>query len=87
MTVEVRLHSRDELQRSTLARDHRFAEHLELPLRSDDGNTSYVVAWMNGHPVGHLNLRWLGSGNPQVRTHMADSPELSQLSVWRSIGE
>jgi RimJ/RimL family protein N-acetyltransferase len=80
--VEVTIHSRDELQRSTLARDHRFAEHLKLPLLADDGNTSYVVAWMNGLPIGHLNLRWQGSANRRVRTHMSDSPELSQLSVW-----
>jgi RimJ/RimL family protein N-acetyltransferase len=82
MTVEVTIHGRDELQRSTLARDPRFAEHLELPLQADDGNTSYVVAWMTGLPVGHLNLRWQGSDNPQVHTHMTNSPELSQLSVW-----
>ena len=82
MTVEVTIHSRDELRRSKLARDPRFAEHLQLPLHADDGNTSYVVAWMNGLPVGHLNMRWQGSNSPQVRAHMAASPELSQLSVW-----
>lgn len=80
--VQVEIHTRGELTRSVSARDPRFAEHLQLPLQADDGDTSYVVAWMNGIPVGHLNLRWRGSDNPQVQTHITDAPELCQLSVW-----
>lgn len=62
--------------------DPRFAEHLRLPLIADDGNTTFLIAWIGLQPVGHLNLKWNGDKEPQVRAHVADTPELNGISVW-----
>lgn len=45
------------------------------------GKGSYLLAWQNGVPVGHLLIKWEGSG-PQVNEHLADVPELNAIGVW-----
>jgi len=46
------------------------------------GETSYVIAWEEDIPVGHLNLIWGGSEQAEVRRHIKDCPELSAIWVW-----
>ena len=46
-----------------------------------DGKGSYLVAWQNGVPVGHLLIKWKGSGT-QVGKYLPDVPELNAIGVW-----
>ena len=45
------------------------------------GKSSYLIAWQNGVPVGHLNLKWEGSGT-QVSQYLPGTPELNAIGVW-----
>jgi len=51
-------------------------------LLTDDGNTTFLIAFAGSEPVGHLNLRWLGTNEAEVRAYVTETPELSQISVW-----
>lgn len=46
------------------------------------GKSSYLIAWQDQQPVGHLYLRWDGSSQPVVKEFIEDTPELSAISVW-----
>lgn len=54
------------------------------------GKSSYLIAWQNGVPMGHLNLKWEGSDQPSVEQYLTDTPELNAIGVWppekRSLG-
>jgi GNAT superfamily N-acetyltransferase len=78
----VRALDRDEVQGLSASQDPRFVEHVQLPVLTDDDNTTFLIAWAGSEPVGHLNLRWLGNKEPEVRAYVAETPELSQISVW-----
>jgi GNAT superfamily N-acetyltransferase len=43
-------------------------------------SSTYLVAWRDGTPVGHLNLRWR-SAEPAVRLELGDAPEINALGV------
>lgn len=45
------------------------------------GRGSYLIAWQNGIPVGHLLIKWRGSGT-QVSKYLTDTPELNAVGVW-----
>jgi len=47
-----------------------------------EGKSSYLVAWQNGTPVGHLDIKWSGSSQPVVKEFIDKTPELSAISVW-----
>jgi GNAT superfamily N-acetyltransferase len=53
----------------------RFAEQRS-------GESSYLVSWLSGRPVGHLNLRWYGSRSPTVAVRLDRCPEINALGVW-----
>jgi ribosomal protein S18 acetylase RimI-like enzyme len=57
----------------------RFHEQRFAEQRS--GRSSYLVAWLGGHPVGHLNLRWVGSVLPEVVRVVRGAPEINALGV------
>jgi GNAT superfamily N-acetyltransferase len=78
----IRSFDRAEVQGLPTSQDPRFAEHVELPVLANDGNTTFLSAWVGSEPVGHLNLRWLGNKEPEVRAYVTQTPELSQISVW-----
>ena len=44
-------------------------------------NLSFFVAWLNGNPVGHALVRWLGPRNETVRKDYPDCPEIYRLRV------
>lgn len=75
-------YDRDGLLGLPVSQDPRFAEHVQPPVLSDDGNTTFLIAWAGAEPVGHLNLKWLGNEEPEVQAYVAKTPELSQISVW-----
>ncbi|GJQ60925.1 MAG: GNAT family N-acetyltransferase [Candidatus Scalindua sp. AMX11] len=46
-------------------------------------NISFLVAWLNDHPVGHALVRWEGPREVTVRREYADCPEIYRLRVLK----
>ena len=46
-------------------------------------NLSFFVAWLNGDPVGHALVRWLGPRDETVRKDHPDCPEIYRLRVLK----
>ncbi len=44
---------------------------------------SFFVAWLNGNPVGHALVRWLGPREKRVRRNYPDCPEIYRLKVLK----
>lgn len=44
---------------------------------------SFFVAWLNGNPVGHALVRWLGPRDETVRKSYPDCPEIYRLRVLK----
>ena len=44
---------------------------------------SFFVAWLNGNPVGHALVRWLGPREETVRKNYPDCPEIYRLRVLK----
>lgn len=53
------------------------------------GESVYLIAWQDGVPVGHLELRWAGTARREVARLLAGVPVLSDIQVhpdWQSRG-
>ncbi|WP_322768829.1 GNAT family N-acetyltransferase [Frankia sp. Cr1] len=50
--------------------------------RQLDGVGTYLTAWRDGVPAGHLEIRWRGCDAASVQQAVADCPELNALGVW-----
>ncbi len=48
---------------------------------------SFFVAWLNGNPVGHALVRWLGPREEQVRKDYPNCPEIYRLKVLKEFRE
>ncbi len=46
-------------------------------------NISFFVAWLNGNPVGHALVRWLGPRDEMVRKDYQNCPEIYRLRVLK----
>ncbi|MEU6217988.1 GNAT family N-acetyltransferase [Streptomyces sp. NPDC047022] len=46
------------------------------------GEGTYLVAWAEGRPVGHAEVRWGGCDAPEVRAARPGCPEINGLAVW-----
>ena len=44
---------------------------------------SFFVAWLNGNPVGHALVRWLGPRDETVRKNYPDCPEIYRVRVLK----
>jgi len=44
---------------------------------------SFFIARLNGHPVGHALVRWLGPRDETVRKEYPDCPEIYRLRVLK----
>ncbi len=44
---------------------------------------SFFVAWLNGNPVGHASVRWLGPREKTVQKSYPDCPEIYRLRVLK----
>jgi GNAT superfamily N-acetyltransferase len=44
---------------------------------------SFFVAWLNGNPVGHALVRWLGPRDAAVREDYPDCPEIYRVRVLK----
>lgn len=55
--------------------DHRFASQAE-------GKSIYLIAWLDGVPVGHLNLILSGSDEEYVKEKLGVIPELNAIGTY-----
>jgi GNAT superfamily N-acetyltransferase len=53
--------------------------HARRFARQQAGQCTYLIAWLEGRPVGHTELRWIGCDAPEVTV---DCPEIGGLAVW-----
>lgn len=53
--------------------ERRFRQQLS-------GASTYLVAWLDGEPVGHLNVIW--TEDEDLSKHLSGCPELNALGVW-----
>lgn len=56
--------------------------HRQRFERQQDGGGTYLVAWRDKQPVGHLEIRWSGCSAPAVKCSVPACPELNALGVW-----
>jgi GNAT superfamily N-acetyltransferase len=50
--------------------------------RQERGMSTYLLAWLDGRPVGHTELRWGGCDDAAVRAARPGCPEINALTVW-----
>jgi GNAT superfamily N-acetyltransferase len=63
--------------------------HLLRFRRQQEGRSTYLLAWLGGIPVAHLDILWEGSDLESVREHLPDCPEMNAIVVasdYRSKG-
>jgi GNAT superfamily N-acetyltransferase len=53
--------------------------HARRFARQEAGECTYLVAWREGRPVGHTEMRWIGCEAPEVTV---DCPEIGGLDVF-----
>ncbi|NUP65406.1 MAG: GNAT family N-acetyltransferase [Nonomuraea sp.] len=53
--------------------------HARRFARQEAGDCTYLLAWLEGRPVGHTEMRWIGCDAPEVAV---DCPEIGGLGVW-----
>ncbi|RPF31968.1 GNAT family N-acetyltransferase [Streptomyces sp. TLI_185] len=53
--------------------------HARRFARQEAGDCTYLIAWLEGRPVGHTEMRWIGCEAPEVAV---DCPEIGGLGVW-----
>jgi GNAT superfamily N-acetyltransferase len=56
--------------------------HARRFARQERGQSTYLVAWLDGRPVGHAELRWGGCDDAAVRAARPGCPEINALTVW-----
>lgn len=50
----------------------------------EKGRVSYLIAWLKGEPVGHIDLRWYGFDHEDLEKEIRDIPELNAITVAKS---
>ncbi|HEY8978341.1 MAG TPA: GNAT family N-acetyltransferase [Streptomyces sp.] len=50
--------------------------------RQRGGRSTYLIAWLDGRPVGHAEVRWTGCEAPEVQAAHPGCPEINGLLVW-----
>jgi GNAT superfamily N-acetyltransferase len=56
--------------------------HAARYARQAAGDSTYLVPWLDGRPVGHVEVRWTGCQAPEVRAANPGCPEVNGLFVW-----
>jgi GNAT superfamily N-acetyltransferase len=50
--------------------------------RQEAGDSSCLIPWLDGRPVGHAEVRWTGCKASEVRDAHPGCPEINGLFVW-----
>jgi GNAT superfamily N-acetyltransferase len=56
--------------------------HAARYARQRAGDSTYLIPWLGGRPVGHAEVRWTGCAAPEVRAVRPGCPEINGLFVW-----
>lgn len=56
--------------------------HAARFARQEAGESTYLIPWLDGRPVGHAEVRWTGCAAPEVRAVHPGCPEINGLLVW-----
>ncbi|CAM5238407.1 GNAT family N-acetyltransferase [Streptomyces aurantiogriseus] len=56
--------------------------HAARFARQEAGESTYLIPWLDGRPVGHAEVRWTGCEAPVVRLAQPGCPEINGLFVW-----
>lgn len=64
-----------------LASPGRTSFHARRFSRQEAGECTYLVARLDGRPVGHAEMRWIGCTDPEVRDARPGCPEIGGLAV------
>ncbi|MFF5480740.1 GNAT family N-acetyltransferase [Streptomyces sp. NPDC012935] len=56
--------------------------HVARFQRQEAGESTYLIPWLDGRPVGHAEVRWTGCAAPEVRAAQPGCPEINGLTVW-----
>ncbi|MFJ4540261.1 GNAT family N-acetyltransferase [Streptomyces tibetensis] len=56
--------------------------HAARFARQRAGESSYLIPWREGSPVGHAEVRWTGCETPEVQAALPGCPEINGLFVW-----
>ncbi|SBT89138.1 Acetyltransferase (GNAT) family protein [Streptomyces sp. DI166] len=59
----------------------RTSFHARRFARQEAGECAYLVARLDGRPVGHTELRWTGCADASVRAARPGCPEIGGLAV------
>ncbi len=59
--------------------------HHERFVEQERGESTYLITWLDGVPVAHVQIRWPGSVHARVREAFPDVPELRRFEVDRSM--
>ncbi|MFC7307652.1 GNAT family N-acetyltransferase [Streptomyces monticola] len=57
------------------------SHHAARCARQEKGLSTYLIAWHEGLPAGHAEVRWQGCAAPEVRAVHGDCPETNGLGV------
>ena len=55
--------------------------HNERLKEQQQGSCSYLIAWHESHPVGHIKIHWHGSVHVKVKNRVGIRPEIRRLYV------
>jgi GNAT superfamily N-acetyltransferase len=50
--------------------------------RQQHRHSTFLIAWVDGLPVGAGEIFWRGCSAPEIDQHHPDCPELNGLDVW-----
>jgi GNAT superfamily N-acetyltransferase len=56
--------------------------HAARLARQQAGESTYLIPWLAGRPVGHAEVRWTGCEASEVRAAHPGCPEINGLFVW-----
>ncbi|MEU9173640.1 GNAT family N-acetyltransferase [Streptomyces sp. NPDC048420] len=56
--------------------------HAARFARQEAGESTYLIPWLDGRPVGHAEVRWTGCEAPEVRAACPGCPEINGLLIW-----
>ncbi|WP_086830228.1 GNAT family N-acetyltransferase [Allokutzneria sp. NRRL B-24872] len=58
------------------------ARHATRFERQQDGQSTFLIAWLDNRPVGAGEIFWNGCTAPEINKHYPTCPELNGLDVW-----
>ena len=61
--------------------DRLAGRHHDRFTQQQDGHLTYLIAWLDGIPVGHMMVRWGGTTDAFVAERISDCAHLEDLFV------